>query len=121
MFHILIFLLVVCFASDLNYTLKELGLAWKQRSTRRSMTSPIRVVVCRDAESTAVWQMSKSAWHHLLHKWFEIHGVGTFSLTMRMNLCLFLLLAKKCFFCSFRCIIPTKFTSTLTTPPDRQR
>ena len=42
------------------------------------MSSPIRVVVCRDAESTAVWQMSKSAWHHLLHKWFEIHGVGTF-------------------------------------------
>ena len=25
------------------------------------MSSPIREVVCRDAESTAVWQMSKSA------------------------------------------------------------
>ena len=61
MFHILSFLLVVCFAYDLKYKLKELGLAWKQRSTRRSVSSPIRVVVCRDAVSTAVWQMSKLA------------------------------------------------------------
>ena len=66
MSHVLGFLvMLICFGSDLKYRLMELRPAdISHRRTRRSVSSdssPIKVAVHQDADSTAFWQISKSA------------------------------------------------------------